>query len=161
MAGNLQSNYGASGQSITVSIAGLVNGNARASTAVDDSANFYFDELVSVAVKSGASATLASGYVNVYAYASVDGGTTYTEGATGSDAAITLTNPPNAIRIGSINVVANATTYYGGPFSIAQAFGGTLPPKWGIIIENQSGGTLDVTETNHIKKHQGVYGQYT
>jgi hypothetical protein len=161
MAGNLETKYGSNNQGITITLASLATAAARASTAVDNSSAVFEDALVSLAVKSGASGTSATGYVNVYAYGTTDGGTNYTEGATGTDAAITLTVPSNAIRMGSINVVANAVTYHGGPFSVAQAFGGSLPDHWGIIVENQSGGALDSTEGNHTKTYQGVYGQYT
>lgn len=161
MGGNVKQAFGSSNQAITVSLASLGNGSARASTVVDNSSNDYQDALVAVSVKSGASGVSSSGVVNVYAYGTADGGTTYTDGATGSDAGITLTSPPNVRLIGQINVVANATTYKGGPFSVAAAFGGILPDHWGIIIENKSGAALDSTEGNHLKVYQGVYTQYT
>jgi hypothetical protein len=156
--GNLNEQFGSSGQSITCTFTSLTTGSARQSTAVDNSTNLFFDALVSVKVKTGASSTLATGYVSVYAYATVDGGTTYTESATGSDAAITLTVPTNLKLIGSINAVANATTYNGGPFSVAAAFGGILPQKWGIVIVNNTGGTLDASVG--AAEYQGVYGEY-
>lgn len=161
MASDVKEKFGTNGQTITVTLASLANNGARASTAVDNSSNLFFDAPVFIAIKSGAASTSASGYVNVYAYGTVNGGTNYTEGATGTDAAITLVSPTNAILIGVVNVVANATTYYAGPFSVAAAFGGRLPEKWGIIIENKTGGTLDSSEGNHIKLYQGVYAQTT
>lgn len=91
----------------------------------------------------------------VYAYGTADGGSNYSEGATGSDAGITLTSPPNVKLIGIINVVANSTTYKSGPFSVAQAFGGVLPEKWGIIVENKTAATLDASVGSAI--YQGVY----
>lgn len=161
MAGNILEKFGTSNQTITCTLASLTNTSVRQATVVDNSSNVFNEALVHVKVKSGGSGTATTGYVNVYAYGTADGGTTYTEGASGSDGSITLTSPTNARWIGSINVVANATTYNGGPFPVSPAFGGTLPEKWGIIIENQSGGTLDSTEGNHGKWYQGVYGQYT
>lgn len=152
-------NYGTNGQLITVTLASLASGSARASTAVDNTTNLFIDALVQVQIKSGAASTVATGYVNIWAYGTTDGGTTYTEGATGTDAAITLTSPSNLKLIGVVNVVANATTYKSSPFSVAQAFGGILPQKWGIVIENQSGGSLDSTEGNFIKEYQGIQGQ--
>lgn len=157
MASNVKEAFGASGQAFTCTLASLANGSARQSTVVDNTANLYLDALVMLKVKSGASGVSSTGTVNVYAYATVDGGTTYTEGASGSDAAITLTSPPNAILIGVINVVANAVTYVGGPFEVAKAFGGVLPDHWGIIVENKSGAALDATEANHAKLWQGAY----
>lgn len=161
MAGDIKAKYGPSNQAITITLASLASGSARASTAVDNSSNVFEDALVSLKIKSGASGVSASGSVLVYAYGTTDGGTTYTDGATGSDAAITLTVPPNAILIGVINVVANGTTYYGGPFSVANAFGGKLPDHWGIIVANNTGSALDSTEGNHAKTYQGVEHQYT
>ncbi len=157
-AADIKSKYGTSNQAITCTLASLTTGSARSCLAVDNSTNVYLDALVMVQIKSGASSTSATGTVNVYAYGTVDGGTTYTEGA-GTDAGITLTAPPNVRLIGVLNVVANATTYKSGPFSVAQAFGGTMPDHWGLIIENKSGGTLDGTEGSHAKLYQGVYAQ--
>lgn len=64
-------------------------------------------------------------------------------------------------KLGRIAVIANATSYPGGPWSVASAFGGSLPAEWGIIVDNESGAALDSTEGNHLKLYQPVYGQYT
>jgi len=154
---DIKSKYG-SPATITCTLASLVTTAARSCLAVDNTSTLYLDVLVQVQIKSGAAATSTTGYVNVYAYGTADGGTTYAEGA-GTDAAITLTSPANVKLIGRLNVVANATTYKSEPFSVAAAFGGVLPQKWGIIIENQSGGTLDGTEGSHLKLYQGALAQ--
>lgn len=161
MAGDIQQKFGTNGQTFTCTMASLANSSARQSTEVDNTSNLFQDALVMLKVKSGASGTTSTGTVNIYAYATVDNGTTRTENAGASDAAITLVAPPNARLIGVVNVVANATTYYGGPFSVAAAFNNILPAKWGIIVENKCGGALDSTENNHAKLWQGVYSQYT
>lgn len=160
MAGDLKQKFGTSNQSITCGIASLANNSLRQSTYVDNATNLYMDVLVFVKVKSGASGTSSTGMVNVYAYATADGGTTYTDGASGSDGSITPTSPTNLRFLGTINVVANATTYYGGPFSMAAAFG-CVPERWGIVIENKSGATLDSTAGNHACFYQGLLQQYT
>jgi hypothetical protein len=147
--------FGSSGQAITCTITSLATGGARQSAVVDNSSNLYLDALVTATIKSGSASTTSTGTVAIYAYGTVDGGTTYTEGATGSDAGITLTSPTNARLIGLINMVANSTTYTGGPFSVAAAFGGTLPQKWGVIVLNSSGGTFDATTASI--EYQGVY----
>jgi len=161
MAGDILIKYGTNGQTITCGFEGLANNSARQSTAIDNSSNTFVDALVFIKIKTGASGTASTGYANVYAYGTSDGGTTYTDGASGTDGAITLTSPPNMRIIGIINIVANSTTYYGGPFSVAAAFNGVLPQKWGIVIENKCGGTLDATAGNHFAKYQGVEAQYT
>jgi hypothetical protein len=137
----------------------LANNGAQQSTAVDNTTNLFLDALVMLKVKTGASGTSANGYANVYAFGTVDDGTTQTENAGATDAAITLTVPPNARLVGAIACVANATTYYGGPMSVAAAFGGVLPAKWGLIVENKTGGALDSTEGSHAKLYQGLLMQ--
>jgi hypothetical protein len=156
--GNLNEQLGSNGQSITCTITALTNGSARQSTAIDNTSNLFMDALVSAKVKTASSSTSATGHVDVYVYATVDNGTTYTDGATGSDGAMTPTSPTNLFLIGSINTVANSTTYYGGPWSVATAFGGVLPAKWGIVVVNNSGGTLDATVG--AAEYQGIYGEY-
>ena len=161
MAGDIKLKYGTSGQTITVTLASLANNGVRESTVIDNSTNLFIDALVGGKIKSPATATSTTGYVTIYAYGTVDGGTLYSEEATGTDAAITLTSVPNLKIIGTINIVANATTYNFGPFSVASAFNGILPDHWGLIFENKTAGTLDSTGSNHSVKYQGVCNQYT
>jgi hypothetical protein len=40
--------------------------------------------------------------------------------------------------------------------SIASAFGGIMPRKWGFVIQNFTGQVLDATEGNHQKTYSGV-----
>lgn len=159
--GDIKQKFGTSNQTITISPASVTNGSSRQSTVIDNSSNLYGDALVFLKIKTGASGTASTGFVSVYAYGTVDGGTTYTDGASGTDGAMTPTAPTNLRSIGIINCVANATTYYGGPMSVAAAFGGVLPEKWGIVIKNETGGTLDTTGGNHAAIWQGVLAQYT
>lgn len=156
---DLKSKYGTSNQAITVTLASLANNGAREATAIDNTSNLFLDALVAGKIKSNAAGTSATGTVNVYTYGTADGGTTYSDGASGSDAGITLTSPPNVRLIGVINVVANGTTYKFGPFSVAAAFGGVLPDHWGLIFENKTGAALDSTGGNHAVFYQGVLGQ--
>ena len=153
---NIKRAFGTNGQAITITLASLTTTSARASTAIDNTTNLYLDALVQVQTKTGTGPAVPN-LINVYAYATVDGGTTYSDGATGTDAAITLTVPPNAVLIGSLNVPTASTSYKSGPMSVAAAFGGILPAKWGIIIENQSGTTLSATGGDHVVQYHGVY----
>lgn len=153
-----ETKYGTEKQSITITIASLTNTSVRGSLVVDNTSNLYLDALVQVQIKSGAAATSATGYVNIYAYGTVDAADSlYTEGSTGTDQSITLTVPTNAKLIGTLNMVANAVTYVSEPMSVAAAFGGVLPEKWGIFVENQSGGTFDGTTA--FAYYQGILGQ--
>jgi hypothetical protein len=146
--------YGSNNQAITCTLASLSNTAARSSAAIDNTSNLFLDALVQVKIKTGASGVSSSGYVNVYAYGTADGGTSYPDGA-GTDSSITLKVAQQKL-IGSIPAVANATTYISEPMSVAAAFGGVLPDHWGIIIDNESGAALDSTEGNMAKFYQGV-----
>lgn len=151
--------YGTSNQSITCTLTSLANNAAQSSLAIDNTSALFLEILVNVKVKSNAASTATTGYVNVYAYGTADGGTTYGGGETnmGTNAAVTLTSPPNLRLIGVINVVANATVYNSGPLSVAAAFGGVLPDHWGIVVENKSGAALDASIGSSF--YQGVQAQ--
>lgn len=158
MAGDILNKFGTSGQTLTISMASVVANAGRESTAVDNSTNKWVDALLVVKIKTGGSGTSSTGMVNIYAYGSVDGGSTYSGNATGSDASCT---PTNMVQIGSIAVSANATEYKSAVLSVAAAFGGSLPERWGIAILNLTGATLDSTSGNFFAKWQGVAASYT
>jgi hypothetical protein len=154
--------YGTSNQALTITLASLATAGARASTAVDNTVSMFEDVLFFVKTTSAAAATSATGYVNIYGYGTVDGGTTYPEAITGTDAGITLSAPPNLVLLAQITVNANAKTYYAGPFSFCRMYGlDRLPAKWGLVFVNQSGATLNATAGNHSIIYQGVNGQLT
>lgn len=157
MAATVKALFGTSNQAFTITLTSRTNTACQESTVIDNSTSLYLDALVMVKVKANASGTGSNGVVNVYAYGTADGGTTYSGSATGSNAAYTPTVPTQLRLIGTINVVANGVTYNGGPFSVANAFGGVLPEKWGIVVENLSGATLDASVGNAW--YQGVYQQ--
>jgi hypothetical protein len=142
---------------ITITVASLSNSSARASTAVDNSSNLFVDAHVGGFIRANSSGTSSTGYFNIYVYASVDGGTTYSDAATGSDASHTLNN--NAFLLGVVELNANSETAEFGPFSIATAFGGIIPMNWGVIVENRSGAALDSTGSNHEVHYRGVQYQ--
>lgn len=139
MSSVIEQDYGTSNQSITCTITSLANNGQRASTAIDNTGNLFFGAKIFLKIKSASSSTSATGVVNVYLYETADGGTTYSENASGTDASITLTSPPNVRLIGVVNVVANSTTYY------CCLTVWDLPDHWGIIVENKSGATLDAS----------------
>lgn len=156
MASTIKALYGANAQAITCTLASLATGSARSALAIDNTSNLYLDVLVQVAIK--VTTPSATGYINIYAGATTDGGTTYTDGG-GTDAALTLVSPPNIKLIGRLNTPTNTATYKSQPMSVSAAFGGVLPDHWFIVIENQSGVSLDSTEGNHIKQYQGIQSQ--
>ena len=159
MSADLKTKYGSSGNALSITLASLANGSARQSAEVSNASDLFLDVLVTIKLKSATVGVSQAGYATVYAFGTTDGGTTRTEGAGSGDAAITLVNPTNLRMIGMLNMVGTSVTYVAGPFSVAQAFGGVLPEKWGIVIENSSGAAFTATGSDHAVTYQGVYGQ--
>ena len=147
-----------SAASITVSIASLADHAERQSDVVDNSTSLYLDAHVQLKVKTGSSVS-GDKAVYVYAYGTTDSsGLGYSGGASGSDSAFGGTLE-NTRLIGVISTPASGTSYESDIISVATGFGGTLPSKWGIIVENRSGSALDSTESNHVKRYVGVNAQ--
>lgn len=126
----------------------------RESTVVDNSTNKYLDALVEVLLSYPNSAPANDQAVYVYAYASLDG-TNYSGGATGSDAAYTLRSPSVLAPLGTIPTPTQNIAYRSRPMSVANAFGGVLPSKWGIVVVNFSGQTLSASLNS--AQYQGIY----
>jgi len=149
--GNLL-NYQTPGQ-VNCTLTSLASGSARESDVVDNTTNKYLDYLISLTftIASGSPST-GGAYINVYANGSVDGvlwpqieltgGTTKSTGA--GDASVgALGAPPNLRLIGSFGVQSTTSsgerTFRTQPMSVAQAFGGNVPEKFSIVVENQVG----------------------
>lgn len=124
----------------------------RASTAVDNSTSKNIDYLVGGKVTTGSSPT-ANRQIEVWAYGTYDG-TTYSAGASGSDAAFSPGNEKPLMRLLQIIPTTNTSnqTYEWGPCSVAQAFGGVCPQKWGIYMVHNTGVALNSTAANHEVK---------
>lgn len=125
------------------------------SDVVDNTSNLFIDAIVQVVLKTTNSGSIANdkaGYV--YAYGGLD--TTYTNPASGSEGAITLTDPTGLRLIDVIPLLATDTVYEGQPVSVARAFGGVLPPKWGIVVRNYCGIALAATSGSTVT-YRGLY----
>jgi predicted porin len=123
------------------STAGLLVG--RQSTVVDNTSSLYIDFLVGGKLVTTATTTTNT-QIQIWAFASYDG-TTFSAGAGASDAGFTPdAGAKNLMRLLIIipNITTTAVTYAFGPFSIAQAYGGVLPIKWGIYIVHNTGTAL-------------------
>jgi hypothetical protein len=137
------------------SLASSTTTGAWQSASVDNSANLYLDALVIVTLVGPATVS-ADRAAYVYAYGSIDGGTTYPDAISGSEGALTFnSDPPNLRSIGSISMPVNSGTFKSEPMSIAAAFGGILPGRWGVAIRNASGGAL--AASGNVVKYQEVY----
>ena|SRR2546426_716618 len=161
MSTTLQTKYGTEAQAITISLApggvGLADGAARESDAIDNSTtDKYLEILVQLRVKFANTAPASEKRVYVYAYGTVDFALPlWPDKVTGSNAAITLNSVTQLRLIGVIEAVQND---FGTmePAPLAQIFGGVVPSHWGIVVLNKSGIALTTTESDHVKKFQGL-----
>lgn len=149
--------YGTNNQGATLTLNSLASSATagRASTAVDNGTDKFVDALVTVDINFPNSAPANDQAIYVYAYGSVDDGATFSGGVTGTDAAYTMDDPTVLKLIGVIPIPTQNKTYKGGPFSVAQAFGGVLPEHWGVVVRNYAGQTL--AASGNAVKYQGVY----
>lgn len=143
----------ATSSNLTLTLASLADNASRESTVVDNSTNLYLDAMLYLKIKVGTVANEKAVYC--WFYGSEDG-TNYTDAITGTDAAFTMTTPTNLRGPFIVSTPSNSTTYKSVVGSVAAFFGGVLPRKWGIVIENQSGAALDSTEGNHGYSYSGI-----
>jgi hypothetical protein len=149
--------------SLTLTLTSLADGGFRESTAVDNSSNKYVDALVGGKIQIGAPS--ADGTIAIYAYGSYDG-TEYTAGLTGTDGTVTWGTTGNTgldgannlplLCVISVDATDDNDDARWGPFSVAQAFGGILPTKWGIVVKNSTGASLHATGTNNECQFMGI-----
>jgi hypothetical protein len=160
---NVKVAYGTEAQAITITLASLAQAAARESSVIDNTTNLFLDALVMLRVKTGAGTPANQKAINVYVAGTVDSATPlWPDAVAGAgDAAITMDNPTNLKLLGVVQAFTTAHTFEGGPWSVAACFGGTMPEKWLIVVENQEGIALDATEGNHLKRYQGVYATVT
>jgi len=152
--------YGSSNQGITVTINSLANDAKRESTAVDNSVNCFLDALVQVKIATNTAAdSTGDKSVYVYTYGTTDGGAAYSGNASGSDAAFGADPQQlsNCKLIGVIYTPTQNKIYESDPMSIASAFGGVLPQRWGIVVHNKTGQILKSSDCSAL--YQGTYAQ--
>lgn len=152
-------NYAATA-SITLTATSITNGSYRQSTVVDNSSNKYMDVLLGGSIQAGTTPT-AGGTLEIWAYGERDdgGGTSqYTAGCSGSDSAYTADGEEDELfPVYAVTVDATSDQdYEWGPVSLAQAFGGILPRKWGLVLKNSSGATTNATGTNNEFRYTGI-----
>lgn len=129
--------YVSNANAITITLASLANGSVATSSAIDNTSNLYGTIGIAGKFKTGASGVSATGTISIAVAASADGGTTYP------------TVFSNCRLVDVINAVANATTYNLNWSNIAALFGGVLPSKIEILVQNNTGAALDSTAGNH------------
>lgn len=154
----------AASSALTITLAGLVTSATlvagQESTAVDETTNLYLDELVAGKITTGTGPT--AGTIEVWAYGQLEDTPTYPDVLDGTDSAETFTSVDikrSALKLlASIPTDATANrTYYFGPVSIAAAFGGSLPKRWGVFVSHSTVANLHATGGNHAIWRTPVY----
>lgn len=114
---------------LTSTVNSLASGSSVSLGVIDNTSALALDFLVEVSGTSGASVT-GSRTVDIFAISSVDG-TNFSD-----------TNVNNMRKIGYLFFSTSSLTVRSASMSIAQAFGGVVPPKVTIYAVNNSGATL-------------------
>jgi hypothetical protein len=141
----------------TITLASLASDTnliaGRQGTVIDNSGSTLVDALVGGKVTTGTSPTAAR-VIEVWAFGTYDG-TTYSAGAGTTDANFTPTGEKTLMRmLTSIDTTSTSNqTYEWGPVSCAEAFGGIMPPEWGVFVVHNTGVNLNSTGGNHEVKH--------
>lgn len=123
------------------STAGLLVG--RQSNVADNTSTLNIDHLVGGKLVTTAT-TVINTQIQIWLFGSYDG-TSFAAGAGAGDSGFTPdVGAKNLMRLLTVipNITTTAVTYAWGPFSVAQAFGGILPIKWGIFIVHNTGQNL-------------------
>jgi hypothetical protein len=135
---------------LTITLTSLANTSARQSTARDNSTTNVLDDLVGGHITPGATIA-APASVNIYVLALTDDGTRFGANGTGADGAFTMPTYKGNMRLALVVPInAASTAEYFEPFSVANLFGGILPKKYALVVENVTGGTLDATSGGTI-----------
>ena len=147
---------------LTITLASLPTSSTllvgRASTAVSNTTDKFLD--VSVAGKIMAGASPTGGVIEVWAYASFDGTSTYPDSITGTDADKTMTSAnvkSSALKFlwaTSVDAVSDRP-YFMPPTSIAQVFG-QVPSNWGLFVTHSTAVPLNGTGGNHVLSYRGT-----
>lgn len=152
--------YGTS-TAVTCTLASLASSATagRRSNVIDNTSDLFLDAMLTIAVKTSSSALANDKACYIYLFGSEDG-TVYdgssAESNGSGDGAITIDDPTNMVGPFVLACPASSTTYRKVIKSVAAAFGGVLPRKWGFVVRNYTGQNLDSTEGNHQKTYTGL-----
>ena|SRR5215510_5680805 len=127
------------------------------SAVVDNTTDLFLDALVEIVLDFANTAPANSKGAYVFAYGGVESGV-YSNPASGSQGSITLVdvtaNAQNLRTLGFIPYTTADEVAESSPLSVAAAFGGVLPPFWGVVIMNHSGAAL--ASSGHTVKYRGI-----
>lgn len=126
---NINLAYGSATSLTVTGLSTLANGSFATSNAYDATTNKPLDALFELSVTVGT--VSGNKQVIVYAIDTLDG-TNY------SDSAVEA----NMRHLATISTPTNSSSYRSAAMSLAQAFGGNVPPGAKIVVKNDSGAAL-------------------
>lgn len=128
------------------------------SDVVDNTSSLFLDALLMVVLDFANTTPANSRAAFIFAYGGIESGV-YSNPFSGSEGTVTLVdvtaNAQNAKQVGAIPYTTQDEVAEGGPWSVAAAFGGWLPPFWGVGIMNHSGAALH--SSGNTVKYRGIY----
>lgn len=119
----------------TTAMDSLANGTYVSCGTLNHTTNDPIDVLIEVKATPGT--VSGNKQLTVFAKGSLDG----TNFESGPESGTTTTDEPNLTFIGTVPLGTNSTAQI-GIFSLAMAFGGTLPQQTKIVVRNDSGAAL-------------------
>lgn len=156
--------YGAS-TTIVVSPASLASSSTfvagRQSDEITNVTNKFIDALVGGVIRVGTTPTVNT-QILVYAWGVLNDTPTRPDGFGAVDAARSITSVgvgKGYLRLLTALDVDATTTDRDYPFaglSVANAFGGVMPIRWGIWIAHNTVAALNATAGNHVLSYQGI-----
>ncbi|MBV6417374.1 MAG: hypothetical protein CMLOHMNK_02036 [Steroidobacteraceae bacterium] len=129
----------ASEVNLALTLEDLANAAARECTVVDNSSNLYTDALIQGFFKTVAGSLGTNPCIEIWTYGLSQGGSSYPDAVTGSNAGITMKTSP-AIKLFDIVPIHTANVAcYMNPKWLSIVYGSDVPKKWGIVIVNKTG----------------------
>lgn len=124
----------------------------RQSAVADNTSSFddAIDAIIGGIVTTSTTASTER-QIEVWSFGSWNNGSTFSVTGTSTvDASLNVSSMKTLMKlITIIPTVGGACTYQWGPFSVAQAYGGLLPTKWGIFITHNTGVSTAIAATGH------------
>jgi hypothetical protein len=163
-AGDIKLVYGTAADA-TITLASLATSSTklvgRESDAIVNTSNLFLDYLCSGKITTGTSPTTAKS-IEVWAIASWDG-TTWPSVFDGTDSAETIPSAEQKTALCrhlvfscSTNATSD-TAYEWSGISLANVFGGVIPPKFAFFVTHDTAVNLNSTSGNHQIRIQPVY----
>lgn len=154
---------------ITITLASLATSSdltvGRQSTVVDNTSNLYVDATLSGQVTTGTTPT-ADKTLELWLFGPLKvASSTFTypiataTALTGTDGAATFELNQKYLlnRVWSARNIGTSNRAYAiGPLSVAAAFGGVMPLKWGAFFTHNTGQNLNATAGNHWLHYVGI-----